>query len=83
MLKKKVQKGKKSILLNILRNKTFHLVLSSLKISFKSKPSVLLLKKMENYSISLFVKVKSLNLFLASFGNMPTSYSAPDFLVTV
>jgi Mitochondrial ribosomal protein (VAR1) len=83
MFKKKVQKGKKRILLNILRNKTFHLVLSSLKISFKSKPSVLLLKKIENYSISLFVKVKSLKLFLASFGNMPTSNSAPDFLVTV
>ena len=83
MLTKKVQKAKKRILLNILRNKTFHHVLSGLRFSFKSKPSVLLLKKIENYSISFIHKVKSLKLFLNSFCLMPTSYSAPDLLVTL
>jgi len=83
ILKKKVQKAKKRILLNILRNKTFHHVLSGLRFSFKSKPSVLLLKKIENYSISYIDKIKSLKLFLNSFSLMPTSYSAPNLLVTL
>jgi len=80
-LKKKVQKGKKRILLNILRNKTFNLVLSTLKITSKSKPSVLLFKSIENYSLSFIAKIKSLKLFLSHFSNMPSSYSAPDLLV--
>ena len=80
-LKIKIQKGKKRILLNILRNKTFNLVFSTLKITSKSKPSVLLLKNIENYSLSFIAKIKSLKLFLSHFSNMPSSYSAPDLLV--
>jgi hypothetical protein len=80
-LKKKVQNGKKRILLNILRNKTFHLVLSTLKITSINKPSILLFKSIENYSLSFIAKIKSLKLFLSHFSNMPSSYSAPDLLV--
>jgi len=82
-LKKNVQKGKKRILFNILRNKTFYLVLSTLKNTFKSKPSILVLKRIENYSLKFYVKVKSLKLFLFNFGKMGTYNSAPAFLLTI
>jgi len=82
-LKKKVQKGKKRILFNILRNKTFHLVLSTLKNTFKSKPSILVLKRIENYSLKFYVKVKSVKLFLFNFGKMGTYNCAPGFLLTI
>jgi len=82
-LNQKVQKGKKRIFFNVLRNKTFQLVLSSLKNSFKSKPSILVLKRIENYSMKFFLKVKSLKLFLFNYANMGTYKSSPIFVLTI
>ena len=82
-LQKKVQKGKKRIFFNILRNKTFQLVLSTLNNSFKSKPSVLVLNKIENYSIKFFLKVQSLKLFLFNYANMGTYKCTPNFVLTI
>jgi Mitochondrial ribosomal protein (VAR1) len=82
-LKIGILNGEKSLLLNILRNKTFHLVLSTLKDSFKSKSSILVLKRIENYSLNFYLKVKSLKLFLFNFGNMGNYDCAPGFLLTI
>jgi hypothetical protein len=83
MLKIRMLKREKSILLNILRNKTFNLVLSTLKNSYKSKSSILVLKRIENYSLNFYLKVKSLKLFLFNFGNMGNYDCAPSFLLTI
>jgi len=82
-LQKKVQKGKKRIFFNILRNKTFQLVLSTLNNSFKSKPSSLVLNRIENYSTKFFLKVQSLKLFLFNYANMGTYKCTPAFVLTI
>lgn len=82
MIQKKIQKGKKRIFFNILRNKTFQHVLSTLKNSFKSKPSILVLKNLENYSHKLYLKVKSLKQYIYNYGKMGTYNSAPVFVLT-
>jgi ribosomal protein S8 len=75
--------GKKRIFFNILRNKTFQLVWSTLKSSFKSKPSILVLKKIENYSMKFYFKVKSLKLFLFNYANNETYSRTPHFILTI
>lgn len=82
---KKIQRGKKRILLNILRNKTSKLVLNTLTYSFKSKPSILVFKKVENYSRKLYVKIKSLQQYIvhyAKMGKKKDLFSTPTFVLT-
>jgi hypothetical protein len=82
-LTEKLQMGKKRIFFNILRNKTFQLVWSTLKSSFKSKPSILVLKKIENYSMKFYFKVRSLKLFLFNYANNETYSRTPHFILTI
>lgn len=87
LIQKKIQKGKKRILLNILRNKTSNLVLNSLQYSFKNKPSILVFKKVENYSRKLYVKIKSLRQYIVNYAKMGEkkdnlSFTTPGFVLT-
>ena len=76
-------KRNKSFFFNNLRNNTFQLVLSSLRYKFKSKPSILMIKRIENSTFKLFLKVKSLKLFLFNYANMGTYKCAPVFVLTI
>jgi hypothetical protein len=82
-LTEKIQMANKRIFYNILRNKTSQLVLSPLTSSFKNKPSILVLKKIENYSMKFYFKVKSLKLFLFNYANKETYSRTPNFILTI
>jgi len=67
----------------LLRNKTLQLVLSYIQNPLKKKGSILLKNRIENYSLSLFLKVKSLKLFLFRSAKKVTCHTESDFFLTL
>ena len=63
-LRKRIQKGNKRILYNILRKKSANVLFYSLNNYFYNKSSLLLLKRIEKYTIRLFQNLLSLKVFM-------------------
>jgi len=65
-LRKRIQKGKKNILYNILRKKSVNVLFYSLNNYFYNKSSLLLLKRIEKYTIRLFQNLLSIKVFIVN-----------------
>jgi hypothetical protein len=65
-LKKRVNKVKKNILLNILRNKSINLLFYSIQNYFYTKNSLLTLIKFEQHTSKLFLNLRSLIFYISN-----------------